>query len=114
LGSDRLYATHMRGEGASLLSAIAEAVRIGVEGGTRVHISHLKSSGRPNWGRMPAALSAIHAAADDGLAISKDMYPYPASSTGLTALLPPSFLADGDAAVLARLESAEQRRHLAN
>jgi N-acyl-D-amino-acid deacylase len=47
LGSDGLYATHMRGEGASLLSAIAEAVRIGVEGGTRVHISHLKSFGRP-------------------------------------------------------------------
>lgn len=62
---------------------------------------------------MPAALAAIHAAADDGLAISKDMYPYPASSTYLTALLPPPFLADGDAAVLARLESAKQRRHLA-
>lgn len=113
LGPDGLYATHMRGEGASLMSAIAEAVQIGVEGGTRVHISHLKSSGRPNWGRMDAALSAIHAAADDGLAITKDIYPYAAGSTLLTWLLPPPFLAGGDAEVLARLESAEQRRQLA-
>lgn len=112
LGSDGLYATHMRGEGGSLLAAIAEAVRIGVEAGTRLHISHLKSSGRPTWGQMPAALSAIHAAANDGLAISKDMYPYTAGCAGLTWLLPPPFLAGEDAEVLARLDSLEQRRQL--
>ncbi|GII24080.1 dihydroorotase [Planosporangium mesophilum] len=113
LGPDGLYTTHMRGEGASLLSSIAEAVEIGTEGGCRVHISHLKSNGRAQWGRMPDALSRIAAAADAGLSITKDIYPYTAGSTMLTALLPPPFLADGDAAVLARLESAEQRRRLA-
>jgi N-acyl-D-amino-acid deacylase len=113
LGPDGLYTTHMRGEGASLLSSIAETARIGVEGRCRVHISHLKSNGRAQWGRMPEALQRIHAAADAGLSITKDIYPYTAGSTMLTALLPPPFLADGDAGVLARLESEEQRRQLA-
>lgn len=113
LGPDGLYTTHMRGEGDALLSSLAETVRIGTEGGCRVHISHLKWTGRRNWGRMPVALSAIRAAADGGLSITKDIYPYPAGSTMLTALLPAPFLADGDEAVLARLESAEWLRQLA-
>jgi N-acyl-D-amino-acid deacylase len=113
LGPSGLYATHMRGEGDSLLSSIAETVQIGTEGGCRVHISHLKWTGKNNWGQMPTALSVIHRAAEAGLSITKDVYPYPASSTMLTALLPPPFLADGDEGVLARLESEAQLRELA-
>jgi N-acyl-D-aspartate/D-glutamate deacylase len=113
LGPEGLYTTHMRGEGESLLSSIEEVVQIGTEGGCRVHVSHLKSNGRRNWGRMPAALSRIRDAAEAGLKITKDIYPYTAGSTMLTALLPPPFLADGDEGVLARLESADQRRQLA-
>ncbi|HET6503615.1 MAG TPA: D-aminoacylase [Amycolatopsis sp.] len=113
LGRDGLYTTHMRGEGNSLLSSIAETVRIGREGGCRVHISHLKWTGKDNWGNMSRALADIHAAIDDGLSVTKDIYPYPAGSTMLTALLPPPFLADGDEGVLARLSSPEQLRQLA-
>lgn len=113
LGPGGLYATHMRGEGDSLLSSIAETTRIGQEAGCRAHISHLKWTGKRNWGHMSRALSAIHDAADDGLSITKDIYPYPAGSTMLTALLPPPMLADGDEGVLARLESTEQCRQLA-
>ncbi len=113
LGADGLYTTHVRGEGDSLLASLAETVRIGTEGGCRVHVSHLKWTGRRNWGRMPVALSAIRAAAEGGLSITKDVYPYPAGSTMLTALLPPAFLADGDEAVLARLESPDWLGRLA-
>ncbi|CAL9354615.1 D-aminoacylase [Streptomyces sp. enrichment culture] len=113
LGADGLYTTHMRGEGASLLTSIDESARIGAEGGCRVHISHLKSNGRSNWGRMPAALDRIHQYVESGLSLTKDIYPYTAGATMLTALLPPPFLADGDEGVLARLASAEQRRRLA-
>ena len=113
LGRGGLYTTHMRGEGDSLLSSIAEAVQIGREGDCRVHISHLKWTGKRNWGNMSRALDAIRAAVDGGLPTTKDIYPYPAGSTMLTALLPPPFLADGDEGVLARLASPEQVRQLA-
>jgi N-acyl-D-amino-acid deacylase len=44
------YYTHMRNEGDRLLEAIDEALRIGRAAGTPVHIFHLKTAGRANWG----------------------------------------------------------------
>lgn len=102
LGGDGLYTTHMRNEGAELLDAIAEALAIGVAAG-RTHISHLKSAGRSNWGQMPNALAAIRAAREAAWPVTQDIYPYDASSTMLTAVLPPDYLSDGDAAILKRL-----------
>jgi dihydroorotase/N-acyl-D-amino-acid deacylase len=113
LGGTGLYATHMRNEGAGLLDAIAEALEIGAAAG-RTHISHLKTSGRPNWGRMPDALAAIRQARAAGQRISHDVYPYDASSTMLATVLPPSYLADGEAAILKRLaDPAGGRKELA-
>lgn len=113
LGSDRPYATHMRGEGSLLFDSIDETLDIGVRSGCRVHISHLKAMGRAQWGRMPEALERVHRAADQGVRVTKDVYPYAASSTMLTALLPPPFLADGDEGLLARLASPSHRERLA-
>ncbi|MGH3423827.1 MAG: N-acyl-D-amino-acid deacylase family protein, partial [Nocardioidaceae bacterium] len=112
LGPDGLYATHMRGEGGGLLDSVAEALQVGRASGCRVHISHLKSSGRPNWGQMPQALELIHAAQADGVAVSKDVYPYTAASTMLTATLPPPWLAGGDEETLERLSAHGAREEL--
>src|SRR5258708_36834726 len=48
-----IYATHMRNEGAGILTAIDEAVRIGREAHIPVEIWHFKVGGKPRWGRMP-------------------------------------------------------------
>ena len=45
------YASHIRDEGAGVLAAIEEAIRIGREAGLPVHISHMKASGRKAWGK---------------------------------------------------------------
>ena len=49
-GGHGFYASHIRGEGATLLDAVAEAIRVGREGGLPVQVSHVKAAGRPNWG----------------------------------------------------------------
>jgi N-acyl-D-aspartate/D-glutamate deacylase len=103
LPQSRPYVTHMRGEGSQLLASIAEAVAIGEGSGRRVHISHLKTAGRTNWGQMQAALDQLDQARDRGLDVRHDVYPYTASSTMLTAVLPPWFQEGGDPAVLRRL-----------
>jgi len=113
LGADRVYATHMRGESDGLLDSIDEAVKIGSNAGCRLHISHLKWFGKHNWNRMPEALERISAAADSGLAVTNDVYPYTAGSTFLASLLPPDVLVDGDDAVLRKLEAPAQRAHIA-
>src|SRR5262249_40243159 len=56
------YYTHMRNEGDRLLEAIDEALAIGREAGTPVHIFHLKAAGRANWPKMDQAIARIRAA----------------------------------------------------
>jgi dihydroorotase/N-acyl-D-amino-acid deacylase len=89
-----LYATHMRSEGASEMSALAEAIRIGREANLPVEVFHLKVSGKPRWGTLKNVVAAIQLARDSGLDIAADMYPYPAGATALASALPP-WVADG-------------------
>lgn len=57
-----MYASHIRHEGAGLLTAIEEAIRVGKEGGCRVHVSHIKASGKSVWGTAPAAIALVEKA----------------------------------------------------
>lgn len=86
--SGGIVATHMRSESDQLLEALDETIRMAEESGAPVEIYHLKASGKPNWHKMPEALRMIHAARARGLRITADMYPYTASGTGLSVLLP--------------------------
>lgn len=104
LPAGRVYATHMRNEGAGLLDSIDEALEIGRRSGRHVQVSHIKASGRPSWGRIEAALERLDAARQQGVAVTQDAYPYDRSSTMLAACLPPWFSEGGETAVLARLE----------
>jgi len=103
LPESRPYVTHMRGEGSQLMASIAEALSIGEGSGRRVHVSHLKTAGRQNWGRMQAALDALDRARERGLDVRHDVYPYTAGSTMLTASLPPWFQEGGEPSLLSRL-----------
>src|SRR5205807_5763443 len=61
-----IYATHMRSEGQSEVTAVEEALRIGKEAHLPVEIFHLKVIGRPRWGSMPKIVGMIQAARDGG------------------------------------------------
>ena len=77
-----------------------------------VEISHLKAAGRPNWPKMAQAIELIEAARAEGLDVTADMYPYPAGSTGLSALLPSWAHAGGREALLARLADPADRARI--
>lgn len=83
-----IYASHMRSEGEGIFKALDELFRIAREGGTRGHISHIKLSGKSYWGQTAKVLAAIEGARAGGLDITQDQYVYPASSTGLSQLIP--------------------------
>ncbi len=89
------YISHIRSEADKLLPALEEAVAIGRDGGVPVEIYHLKAAGRQNWKLMPDAIAFIEAARAAGQDIQANMYPYEASGTGLTAMLPDWAAADG-------------------
>lgn len=107
-----IYASHVRGEGAALLSAVEEAILVGREARVPVQVSHLKAAGRPNWGRVADALALIDRAAAEGIDVHADVYPYTASSTTLRALLPDWALEGGIEALLGRLADPAERRRI--
>jgi N-acyl-D-amino-acid deacylase len=109
---DGIYATHMRGEGGTLEQAIAEALRIGEEARIAVQISHLKASGRENWGKMERALRLLEEGRERGIAVTADIYPYIAGSTTMTSLFPAWTLEGGMARFLARLADAATRQRI--
>ncbi len=75
-----LYTTHMRNEGDHLLAAVDETLRIGRDAGVHAHISHHKSAGPANWGKVRDSLAKVDAALAAGQAVTLDVYPYTAGS----------------------------------
>ena len=101
------YITHQRDEGndndGGIDASLDEVFRIAREAAVPAEIYHLKTSGKKNWGRMPAVLRRLEEARGQGLDISADQYPWTASSNGLVDSLP-SWLQEGSVdQLLARL-----------
>jgi dihydroorotase/N-acyl-D-amino-acid deacylase len=83
-----VYITHIRSEADLLLEGMAEAIEIGRRAECAVEVYHLKASGKSSWSLMPRAMELIDAARAAGVDVTSDMYPYVASGTGLTTLIP--------------------------
>lgn len=93
-----IYASHIRDEGAGVLSALDEALRIGKEAKIPVHISHIKASGKRAWGKSADMLALLNKARKAGQDVTADQYPYTASSTSIAATLIPARWREGTAA----------------
>ncbi len=86
---DGMYISHMRSEGNRLLEAVDEVITIARDAGIRAEIYHLKAAGEQNWPKMDRVIAKVNEARAAGLAITADMYTYPAGATGLDAAMPP-------------------------
>ena len=108
-----LYASHIRGEASTLVTAVREAIQVGDEAGLPVQISHHKAAGRGNWGTTLKTLPLIEAANKRKHPVRVDVYPYHAGSAGMAQLVPPWAHEGGRGAMLARLKDPVQRRRIA-
>ena len=112
-GTDTVLSVHMREEAMKLLPSIDEMIHVARELHVPLQISHLKASGRENWGKLaPMALDRIAQARADGLDVCCDAYAYTAGSTQLIHILPPEFLQGGPAAITERLRDSDARKRL--
>jgi N-acyl-D-amino-acid deacylase len=118
-----LYATHQRSfrrvspfyevEAATMphnLLSIREQLELARRTNVRLQISHLIFVGRNTWSTYPNALREIDHAADEGLDVAFDAFPYTLGNTTISINFPPWFLADQRAnlqnpAALSRFES---------
>jgi len=106
------YATHMRNESNAVLESITEAIRIGREAGVPVEISHLKVTGKPNWGKALEMLKLIERAREEGIDVTADAYPYTAGSTYLASILPPWAHEGGEEKLKERCKDPKTRAKL--
>jgi len=107
-----IYASHIRNEGDSILTALDEAFRIGREAHIPVEIWHLKAAGKPNWGRMPEIIARIEQARKSGVEVGANTYAYPAWYNSFSAVIPPWAHDGGDKALIDRLKDPAMRARI--
>jgi N-acyl-D-amino-acid deacylase len=105
-----VYASHVRGEGATVFAAVAECIEVGTRAGVPAHVSHLKVEGPTMWGRGGELLELLDRARAEGADVSADQYPYTAWETTLAAALPPWAAPEELPAILADAPARERLR----
>jgi N-acyl-D-amino-acid deacylase len=108
-----LYVSHIRDEGMDVMASVEEAIEVGRQAGLPVQISHHKVASKRQWGRSTDTLAKIEAARAAGVDVTLDQYPYTASSTRLSVMLPSWALAGDYAAIQKRLADPALRRKMA-
>jgi len=108
-----VYASHIRNEENQVVDAVNEAIHIGRAANIPVEISHFKISGQNNWGRSKETIPLVVNARKEGIDVTIDQYPYTASSTQLSVLLPDWVLSDGQDSIFARLKNPLIRKKVA-
>ncbi len=83
-----IYTSHLREEGLGLLDAVKEAIRISQEADIPVILTHHKAIGVKMWGASKLTLAMVDSARNLDLDIMMDQYPYAASHTGISVLIP--------------------------
>ena len=101
--SGGIYTSHLRKEGLGLFEGVAEAIEIGRRAHIPIVLTHHKAVGQQMWGKSVVTLAMIDSARAAGVDVMADVYPYTATHTGISALIPSWALADGDSAFARRI-----------
>jgi N-acyl-D-amino-acid deacylase len=107
-----IYISHMRDEAAHVLDSVRETIAVGEAGGLPTQVTHHKIVGVKNWGRSVETLRVMDEARARGVDVTIDQYPYTASSTGISVLLPAWALEGGEADVRRRLADPVDRARI--
>jgi N-acyl-D-amino-acid deacylase len=107
-----MYISHMRNEDNRVIEALEELITIAREAELPAEIYHLKASRRPNWHLLDTIIERVENAQKEGLKITADMYTYPASSTGLTGVIPTWVQEGGHNAWINRMKEPKVRMRL--
>lgn len=104
---NKLITAHIRSENDGVFDAIEEMIEVGRQSKAHIHISHLKL-GYGNWHRTKKLFEIFEKARSEGIQITYEQYPYIASSTGLSVILPDWVHDGGKEKMLYRLREETQ------
>jgi len=109
LKQGKIYATHLRDEGAKLYESTVEAIEAAKQTKVSLEISHFKAVGKNNWPLFEKSLKEIHKAAESGLDINFDVYPYTSTAIVFYTLLPDWIAVGGRIKLVENLKNPEFR-----
>jgi len=109
-----IYTSHLRDEGLEVLASVKEAITISEKAEIPVILTHHKVIGKPMWGKSNETLALVDQARKKGLNIMMDQYPYNASYTGISVLIPGWARAGGNSKFIERLENSKLRDSIKN
>ncbi len=107
--SGGIYTSHLREEGLGLLEGVGEAIEIGRRAHIPIVLTHHKAVGQKMWGKSVVTLGLLDSARRAGVDVMADVYPYTATHTGISVLIPSWALADGDTAFARRIADSVLR-----
>lgn len=99
-----IYTSHLREEGLEVMASVEEAIAISRDADIRVILTHHKVIGKPMWGKSTETLAMVDSARALGYDVRLDQYPYNASYTSISILIPAWARAGGQDAFLERLK----------
>jgi N-acyl-D-amino-acid deacylase len=108
-----IYASHIRGEGKDVVTAVDEAIEIGEKAGLPAEIFHIKVAHSPGWGTLMTEIGRhVDQARARGVDVAADVYVYTAGGTGLEATIPSWAHEGGREALMKRLVDPAVRERL--
>lgn len=107
-----VFTVHLRNQDKNLLESVEEIIDICRSTGVKTVISHLKASGKENWGKVKKVINMIDNARNDGCNIIFDFYPYNASYSFLSIFLPSWIKEGGDEKVVERLKEKSTKEKI--
>ena len=107
-----IYTSHLRDEGLEVIASVEEAITISEEALIPVILTHHKVIGKPMWGKSNETLALVDQAREKGLDIQIDQYPYNASYTGISVLIPSWARAGGNEEFKKRLADPQLRERI--
>jgi len=110
----RPFVAHIRSERAGIWDALDEFVDVGDAVDVPLHLSHFKLGGPPQHGKTDRALALVETARERGVDFTADQYPWTASSTLLSYVLPPWAHAGGPEQTIEYLQDDEARERIRN
>lgn len=106
------YTSHLREEGLGLLEGVREAIEIGHQANIPIVLTHHKVVGKPSWGNSQITLRMVDSAIAAGQDVQLDQYPYTASFTSISILIPSWSMAGGNTEFKKRIKDPGLRKKI--
>lgn len=107
-----IYTSHLREEGLGLIEGVQEAIQIGQQADIPIVLTHHKVIGQPMWGSSIQTLAMVDSARTLGIDVMLDQYPYTASFTDISILIPAWSMAGGQQAFVKRTQNEELKERI--